>query len=102
MLLFRKTFLDETEKAYSLEYFLLVGFDGAEPVYGAEIRLADEKGLVEADSFIGLSRKRETAEAFLRKLWEGSALPVELAALCDDFISERERLGEYAFAVAAS
>jgi hypothetical protein len=38
----------------------------------------------------GLFEDREEAEEFLSRLAEGLALPIELIALCDDYISEKE------------
>jgi hypothetical protein len=45
---------------------------------------------MEKDAVEGLFEDREEAEEFLSRLAEGLALPVELIALCDDYISEKE------------
>ena len=50
----------------------------------------DAHGILEKDMLYGISEKREDAEYFIGRLWKGGALPVELTALYDDFISEKE------------
>ena len=57
--------------------------------------MTDPEGTVEEDSVEGICKNREDAEQFVFRLAEGIALPVELAALCDDYISERESEKEY-------
>lgn len=91
-MMYQKTAFDAEQKKYNLQYSLLVYLDGTEKRYGVEIQMTDAEGRTETDFVHGLSAKKEEAEAFLHSLWAGAAFPVELAALCDDFISERERL----------
>lgn len=93
-MMYQKTAFDAEQKKYNLQYSLLVYLDGAEKYYGVEIQMTDAEGRTETDFVHGLSTKKEEAEDFLHRLWAGTALPVELAALCDDFISERERTAE--------
>lgn len=88
----RKTFLDEENRCYDLKYsMLLCSADGRE-FYGIEIAMRDSAGKVEKESSCGIFSCRADAEKFLRRLCAATALPVELGALCDDWISEREGL----------
>lgn len=90
MKLFTKSFTDEKNAVYQLEYALLIRSADGGKVYGIGIKKTDAAGNSESDQAEGLFENREEAEQFICRLAEGLALPVELAALCDDFISERE------------
>ena len=86
----RKTVLDEQAQCMKLDYSVLIGLDESGRIYGVEIKKTAADGTAEKDAFFGISKQYETAEAFIRRLSKATALPVELAALCDDFISETE------------
>ena len=88
MKLFEREFSDEANHIYHTEYYLLVHIAGSEKVYGVEIVKTDASG-TEREVVEGFSESREKAEGFLAKLADGLALPVELTALCDDYISEK-------------
>lgn len=75
---------------YILKYSLLIRSGASGKVYGVEIERLDAAGICEIDTLQGVSEKRKEVEHFLSRLWKGGALPVELAALYDDFISEKE------------
>lgn len=89
MMLYTKVCEDEQKKKYHLRYFLRIDSAECGTVYGAEIE-KEEQGVTEREVQRGLSEQREEIEQFLFRLWEGTAFPVELAVLCDDFIAERE------------
>ncbi len=86
----RKSFRDEQNKAYDLDYSMLIRLEEGGRVYGVEIKKRSADGTLETDQFFGISMRYEDAETFIRRLCSATALPVELAALCDDFISETE------------
>ena len=88
-MLYTKHCEDVQKKAYSLKYFLLIDTTDRGTVYGIEIE-KEEPAVTEREMVRGLCAEREEAEKFLWKLWDGTAFPVELVALCDDFITERE------------
>ena len=73
-----------------MEYFLKIRSAEMGKTYGVMIRKTDEDSVVEEDCVDGLCENREEAEFFLFRLAEGHTLPMELTALCDDFIFERE------------
>lgn len=100
--LFSKKMIGEEKKEYCLDYSLLMHSTEYGNVYGIEIRKTANKTVVESDRVEGVSERMEEAEYLLRKLAEGLATPVELAALCDDYISEREYVGVEIYAEAAS
>jgi len=89
ILLFQNDFINEENAAFHLEYFLLIRSAEMGETYGGMIRKtaadADEE-----DSVDSLCENREEMETFLSRLAEGCALPMELAVLCDDYISDRE------------
>ncbi|WP_405727365.1 DUF6514 family protein [Anaerotignum sp.] len=95
-------FIDERDVLYRLEYFLLIHSVGSGCVYGVEVRKIDVAGNVEKDVVEGLCESRDEAEDFLRRLAKGRALPVELAALCDDHIFWRESEKKHKMVQAAS
>ena len=84
--LYSRKYTDEDNRTYHLEYSLIAQPFVQATVYGVEILLDHEK----REYVEGLCENREEAEGFLRRLADGLAFPVELAALSDDFISERE------------
>lgn len=92
MLLFAKSFVNEIGTVHQLEYYLRVFPAEKGDVYGVEIRMTDADGRMETEQVSGLCEDRKETERFIGKLAEGLALPVELLALCDDFVSEREML----------
>lgn len=102
ILICQKRFLDEDKKEYSLNYALLIRSGEFGKVYGVEIELYDDETFVEKDLLQGLSEKREEVEKFIRILWTGTALPVELSALGDDFIGAKEWLGDQGTTLVAS
>lgn len=89
ILLFQNDFINEENAAFHLEYFLLIRSAEMGETYGGMIRKT-VAGTDEEDSVDSLCENRKDTEAFLSRLAEGRALPIELAVLCDDFISERE------------
>lgn len=89
-LLYKKKLQDEMHGEYILKYSLLIRSGASGKVYGVEIECLDAAGICETDTLQGVSEKRKEVERFLGRLWKGGALPVELAALYDDFISEKE------------
>lgn len=94
ILFYEKEFLDEKGEKFRLAYWLLIHSAKRERAYGVAVEKSNAAGTCERDAFCGLSRERADVEKFLRKLCRTTALPVELAALCDDFISEQENAGE--------
>ena len=102
MVLCTKRFADEENAEYILHYALLTSSVEQDKFYGIEVEMTDGQNVVDKDVVAGLSEHKKEVEKFIRKLWAATALPVELAALCDDFISEREWLGKYKAALAAS
>ena len=90
MKLFEKSFTNEKNAVYQLEYFLKIRSAEMGKTYGVMIRKIGADSVVEEDCVDGLCESREEAEHFLFRLAEGLALPMELTALCDDYISERE------------
>ena len=93
--LYSKMFSDEEQSVFHLNYFLLIRSAEQGKAYGVSIAMTDAEGAVEEDSVEGICKNREDAEQFVSRLAEGIALPVELAALCDDYISERESEKEH-------
>ena len=100
--LYANSFTDEKNTAHLLEYFLLIHSAEQGKVYGIEITKIDAAGNMEKDAVEGLCESRDEAEGFLFRLAEGLALPVALAALCDDHISEREFGKKFKMVQAAS
>jgi len=90
MKLFEKSFTNEKNAVYQLEYFLMIRSAEMGETYGVMIRKTGTGSVAEEDCVDGLCESREEAEQFLFRLVEGLALPMELTALCDDFIFERE------------
>lgn len=88
----RGSFLDEQNRQYDLEYSMLIRSVGGKEFYGVEIVKRDKKGKVEAEQACCIFSQYAEAEAFLHRLCAATALPVELCALCDDFISEMQWL----------
>lgn len=97
-----KRILDEAKQAYALRYFLSVYSGEWGQVYGVQIEMWDAQGVLTQDTLEGLSEEREEAEAFARRVCAAAATPAELAALADDFISEREGAEERCPALSAS
>ncbi len=89
-LFFEKQFLDENGREFRLAYWLITRSAKRERTYGVKKKKTGAAGICEYDAFCGLSQEREDVEEFLRRLCKGAALPTELAALCDDFISAQE------------
>lgn len=90
ILIYEKMLSEELWGTCSIKYFLLIHSGEFGSIYGVEIEKTDDGGSSERDIVLAISEKRKEAEGFLSRLWQGDALPVELAALYDDFISERE------------
>lgn len=97
-----KRILDEAKQAYELRYFLSVHSGEWGQVYGVQIEMRDAQGVLTQDRIGGLSEEREEAEAFARRICAAAATPAELAALADDFVSEREGAEERCPALSAS
>lgn len=93
---------DENGREIRLAYWLLIYSAKRERTYGVAVEKSDATGVCEWDAFCGLSQERESVERFLRKLCRGTALPTELAALCDDFVSEQEAAEQRDSALAVS
>ena len=87
--LFSGSFENEEKMTFHLGYFLLIRSAEQGQVFGVAVQ-KDELFGMEEDAVEGLFEDREEAEEFLSRLAEGLALPVELTALCDDYISEKE------------
>lgn len=90
ILVYEKMLSEELWGRCSIKYFLLIHSGEFGRIYGVEIEKTDDSGSSERNAVLAISEKRKEAEEFLSRLWQGDALPVELAALYDDFISERE------------
>lgn len=88
----RGSFLDEKNRRYDLDYSMLIRTVGGRKFYGPEIAKRDQAGEVEREAACCIFSRYEDAEAFLHRLCGATALPVELGALCDDFISETQWL----------
>lgn len=89
----KNTFLDEQNRRCDLDYSMLICKDADGESYGVAIAKRDADGKTEEERFLGISLRPEQVQAFIRKLCRATALPVELAALCDDFISEEQLAG---------
>ena len=100
--LYTKQFVNEKQAEYQLDYSLLIRSAEQGQVFGVAVQQRDVSAVVEDETVEGLFENRHEAEAFLSRLAEGLALPVELAALCDDYISEREFKTEYKYVQAVS
>lgn len=87
---YTKHFVDEAQMTFQLDYFQLIRSAEQGQVYGIAVQKSDASGVIEEEIVEGLFENRGEAEAFLSKLADGLALPVELIALCDDYISDRE------------
>ncbi|MBQ8733662.1 MAG: hypothetical protein IJY76_04110 [Anaerotignum sp.] len=90
MKLYTKSFTNEENAVNQLEYSLLVRSAEQGRIYGVAVQKTDSAGIQEEECVEGLCESREEAEDFLFRLAEGLALPVELMALCDDYIFEKE------------
>lgn len=90
MNLYTKYFTNEAQTEYRLDYSLLIHSIEEGQIFGVAVQKSSEAGIVEEDAVEGLFESRREAESFLFRLAEGMALPVELTALCDDYISEKE------------
>ncbi len=88
--LYSKSFENEEKMMFHLNYFLLIRSAEQGQVFGVAVQKTDGSGMVEEDAVEGLFENQDEAEGFLSKLAEGIALPIELTALCDDHISEKE------------
>ena len=100
--LYSKSFENDEQGTFHLSYFLLIRSAEQGKIYGIEITKTDAAGNMEKDAVEGLCESRDEAEGFLFRLAEGLALPVALAALCDDHISEREFGKKFKMVQAAS
>lgn len=89
---YKAFFETEENTVYHLEYSLLIQSVEQRKYYGVAVRMTNETGASEEDAVMGLCENREKAEQFLLRLKENLALPIELTALCDDFISEWEMI----------
>lgn len=89
-LICEKKLRDELHREYILKYSLLIRSGESGKIYGVEIERMDAQGIPERDALQGVSEKRKEVERFIGRLWKGNAFPVELAALYDDFVGERE------------
>lgn len=87
---YTRSFMNHEQAEFQLDYFLLIRSAEQGLVYGVAVQKTDASGNVEEDAVEGLFESAGEAEMFLFRLAEGLALPVELAALCDDCISELE------------
>ena len=93
-LLYKKRIRNEEGREYLLCYSLVVHAAEGRRIYGVEVEKTDRLGWQERELLYGISERKEEAQAFIGKLWKGSALPTEIAALYDDFIGEKEWQGE--------
>ena len=93
--LFSGSFENEEKMTFHLGYFLLIRSAEQGQVFGIAVQKSDDSGVIEEDAVEGLFEGKEEAEAFLFRLAEGLALPMELIALCDDYISEKEEQNAY-------
>ena len=87
---YEKNIVTEEKNVYRMEYSLLMQSADGGNCFGVAVQKTDAEGNLEKDEVEGLCENREDTERFLFRLAEGLALPVELASLCDDFISEKE------------
>ncbi len=94
--LYSKSFENEERMMFHLSYFLLIRSAEQGQVFGVAVQKSDNSDVIEEDAVEGLFESRDEAEAFLFRLAEGLALPIELTALCDDYISEKEEQNSYA------
>ena len=88
--LYSKSFENEEQMVYHLSYFLLIRSAEQGQIFGVAVQKEELSGMTEEDAVEGLFEDREEAEEFLSRLTEGLALPIELTALCDDYIFEKE------------
>ncbi|MGN0135838.1 DUF6514 family protein [Anaerotignum sp.] len=89
ILIGEKKIRDGLCKEYILKYSLLIRSGESGKIYGVEIERMDACGICEKDT-LGVSEQKKEVERFISKLWKGNALPIELAALYDDFVGEKE------------
>ena len=88
--LYSKMFSDEEQSVFHLNYFLLIRSAEQGQTFGVAVQKTDASDIAEEEAAEGLFEDREAAETFLFRLAEGLAMPVELLALCDDYIFEKE------------
>ncbi|MBQ3567321.1 MAG: hypothetical protein IJA25_00125 [Anaerotignum sp.] len=88
--MYQKSFTDEEMSVCRLDYSLLIRSAEMGQIFGVSVQKTDAFGVMEEESVDGLFETCDEAERFLSVLAEGLALPTELTALCDDYISERE------------
>lgn len=88
--LYQKKLQDGCNRECTLCYSLVIHATESGKVYGAEIEKTDEIGQQESALIYGVSENKEDVQYFMRRLCLGSALPLELDALYDDFIGEKE------------
>ncbi|MBQ7104068.1 MAG: hypothetical protein IJN89_08425 [Anaerotignum sp.] len=88
--MYTKSFTDEEMSVCRLDYSLLIRSAEMGQIFGVSVQKTDAFSVVEEETVDGLFETRDEAERFLSVLAEGLALPIELTALCDDYISKRE------------
>ena len=88
--LYSKSYENEEQRIFHLSYFLLIRSAEQGQIFGIAVQKSDNFGVSEEEAVEGLFEDREEAEEFLSRLAEGIVFPVELTALCDDYISEKE------------
>ena len=99
--LYTKYFTTEEENVLQLDYFLVNRSVEQGQVYGVAVQKVNAAAVEEtAEEF--LTEDKGQAEKFLFRLAEGLATPMELSALCDDYISEKENKNSYKMVQAAS
>ena len=99
--LYTKYFTTEEQNVLQLDYFLVNRSAEQGQVYGVAVQKRNAATVEEAAEEF-LTEDKGQAEKFLFKLAEGLVTPMELSALCDDYISEKESKNSYNMVQAAS
>lgn len=83
--------VDEYKNLFQMRYALLIhpNKDG-DCVYGIAIEKCEGEKVLEREEIYGFSEQEEEAFSFFTRVSDGEAMPVELMALADDYITERE------------
>ena len=90
MKFYTKNSVTDENVSFQLDYSLVIRSAEQGNIYGVAVKKTDSLGIQEEEIVEGLCENKDEAVQFLFGLAEGLALPIELTALCDDFISERE------------
>lgn len=86
------------QEIFTAHYYFFSQDQGNDIFYGVGIEKKKGNQVIEIECVEGLSEEKGEVEKFLYTLWVEQCLPVELVALCDDFISEKEYQWDFSMA----